>query len=216
VTLLHGVYGSHWAWAVKGGAHRTLQRLVSAGEIPPMALAMPSDGLWGDGSGYVPHETRNFEKWIVEEVPAAAVAAMHCVSPESALFIAGLSMGGFGALRLGAKYPERYRAISGHSSVTHFEQLKKYVEEDLGRIAPNREDHSVLETMLRNHAALPPIRFDCGTEDHLLEHNRELHRQLEANGVAHCYEEFPGGHDWAYWEKHLEETLRFFGGLISG
>src|SRR5690348_8488174 len=53
--LLHGVYGSHWAWAMKGFAHRTLQKMVSAKEIPVMALAMPSDGLLGDGSGYVPH-----------------------------------------------------------------------------------------------------------------------------------------------------------------
>src|SRR3954453_13050812 len=51
VVLLHGVYNSHWAWALKGGAHRTLQRMVRSEEIPPMALAMPSDGLWGDGSG---------------------------------------------------------------------------------------------------------------------------------------------------------------------
>src|SRR5689334_484475 len=48
VILLHGVYGSHWAWAMKGGAHRTTARLIESGEIPPMVVAMPSDGLWGD------------------------------------------------------------------------------------------------------------------------------------------------------------------------
>ena len=55
VVLLHGVYGSHWAWALKGAAHVTAAALMEAGEIPPMVLAMPSDGLWGDGSGYVKH-----------------------------------------------------------------------------------------------------------------------------------------------------------------
>src|SRR4051794_40813312 len=65
VVLLHGVYGSHWAWAMKGFAHRILQKLVTAKEIPVMALAMPSDGLLGDGSGYIPHTGRNFEQWIV-------------------------------------------------------------------------------------------------------------------------------------------------------
>src|SRR3546814_9304706 len=69
VILLHGVYGSHWAWALKGGAHLTAQRLIDEDTIPPLVLAMPSDGLWGDGSGYVPHRTRDFERWIVEEVP---------------------------------------------------------------------------------------------------------------------------------------------------
>src|SRR5437588_8164552 len=58
VILLHGVYGSHWAWALKGGAHRTAAALIQAREIPPMVLAMPSDGLWGDGSGYLPHPDR--------------------------------------------------------------------------------------------------------------------------------------------------------------
>jgi len=210
VILLHGVYGSHWAWAMKGFAHRTLQRLVCAKEIPPLALAMPSDGLWGDGSGYVPHATQNFEKWIVEEVPAAAISALPCVSEKSALFIAGLSMGGFGALRIGAKYPEKFRAISGHSSITHFEQMKLFVEEDLARYGAKPEDNSVLETMLRNKDALPSIRFDCGTEDPLLEHNRELHQQLTANKIPHHYEEFPGGHEWKYWETHLADTLKFF------
>jgi putative tributyrin esterase len=69
VILLHGVYGSHWAWCLKGQAHKTLQRMIDQKKIPPMALAMPSDGLWGDGSGYVPHRNQNFEKWIIDEVP---------------------------------------------------------------------------------------------------------------------------------------------------
>ena len=53
--LLHGVYGSHWAWTRSGGVHRTLTRLIDSGGITPIALVMPSDGLWGDGSGYVRH-----------------------------------------------------------------------------------------------------------------------------------------------------------------
>jgi len=51
VVLLHGVYGSHWAWANKAGAHVTAQRLIDAGEIGPCVLAMPSDGRVGEGSG---------------------------------------------------------------------------------------------------------------------------------------------------------------------
>lgn len=47
VTLLHGVYGSHWAWLFKGAAHQVLMRLIEHEGLPPMMLAMPSDGLWG-------------------------------------------------------------------------------------------------------------------------------------------------------------------------
>lgn len=215
ITLLHGVYGSHWAWAMKGFAHRTLQQLVTAGEVPPMALAMPSDGLWGDGSGYVPHARQNFETWIAEEVPEAARNALPCLSETSPQLIAGLSMGGFGALRLAAKYSQKYKAVSGHSSITHFEQMKRFVAEDLSVCGVKVEDHSVLETILGSRDSLPAIRFDCGTEDPLLEYNRELHNQLKANGITHLYEEFPGGHEWKYWETHFADTLRFFGKFLA-
>ena len=109
VILLHGVYGSHWAWSVKGKAHLTAQRLIPEGEIQPMILAMPSDGLYEDGSGYVPHHNANFEQWIVEEVSQVLQEQFPVVTTESPLFITGLSMGGYGALRLGAKYPQVFQ-----------------------------------------------------------------------------------------------------------
>jgi S-formylglutathione hydrolase FrmB len=210
VILLHGVYGSHWAWALKGGAHRTARRLIEEGRIPPLVLAMPSDGLWGDGSGYLKHSTQNFEGWIIEEVPAAVRQAVPAVTERSPWFISGLSMGGFGALRIGAKYPDRFRAVGGHSSMTHFEQHAQFVEEKLGSYHCPPQDQAVLETMLRNRDRLPPFRFDCGTEDQLLPLSRELSRQMKQAGIEHEYAEFPGAHEWPYWEAHLVEMLLFF------
>ncbi|RFC44348.1 MAG: S-formylglutathione hydrolase FrmB [Verrucomicrobia bacterium] len=214
VILLHGVYGSHWAWALKGGAHRTAARLCAAGAIPPMVLAMPSDGLWGDGSGYLAHRTQDFERWIRDEVPAAALLAAPSLGEHFPVCIAGLSMGGFGALRLAAKHPRYFLAASGHSSATHLEQLRDYVEEPLATFTALEEDRSVLDTFLRQKDAVPKIRFDCGTDDPLLEANRTLHLGLERAGIPHLYEEFPGGHDWRYWEKHLERTLLFFAAAL--
>jgi S-formylglutathione hydrolase FrmB len=213
VILLHGVYGSHWVWALKGGAHRTAAKLISAGAIPPMVLAMPSDGLWGDGSGYVRHQTQDFERWIVDEVPLVTKEAVTGITSNSPTFISGLSMGGFGALRLAAKYSDRFQGAGGHSSMTLFEHHTQFVVEPLAAYACPPEDRSVFETMLRNRSSLPPIRFDCGTEDPLLPANRELHSQLERAGIAHEYAEFPGGHQWPYWETHLSAMLQFFGNL---
>ena len=215
VILLHGVYGSHWAWALKGGAHRTAARLIAAGEIPPLVIAMPSDGLAGDGSGYVPHAEADYERWIVDEVPRAAAQAAPAVTADSPVFIAGLSMGGFGALRLMAKYPQRFRGASGHSSMTDFAQMRDFVEEDFERFAPPPGERCVLDLMLKNRAVLPPFRFDCGTEDRLLAANRALHEALRAASVPHDYAEFPGGHEWAYWERHLADTLRFFARVMT-
>ncbi|MEZ4830295.1 MAG: alpha/beta hydrolase-fold protein [Bacteroidia bacterium] len=212
VVLLHGVYGSHWGWAMKGGVHRTAQRMIDAGEIPPMVLAMPSDGLWGDGSAYLPKGKANYERWIAEEVPALMTGEFPQVSEKSPFYIAGLSMGGFGALRIGVKYHRRFRAASGHSSITELEQMKQFVEEPFEQhITSVPTDHSVLSTILKNRKNLIPVRFDCGTDDLLLEANRSLHAALEKENIPHQYKEYPGGHTWDYWAEHIAETLRFFG-----
>ena len=217
VVLLHGVYGSHWAWSLKGGAHRTAARLIQEGAMPPMVLAMPSDGLWGDGSGYVRHGGgADYERYVVEDVPACVAEVVPAVGEASPWFIAGLSMGGFGALRLGAKYARRFRGVSGHSSITHFEQMSRFVEEPLEAYGPlPAGEQSVLDAIERNRAELPPLRFDCGTDDPLIEDNRRLHGELDRLGIPHTYEEFPGGHEWPYWERHLADSLRFFAGVLG-
>ncbi|MBO0929826.1 alpha/beta hydrolase [Fibrella aquatilis] len=212
VLLLHGVYGSHWAWALKGGAHLTAARLIGERQISPVALAMPSDGLWGDGSGYLPHHQRQFDRWITDDVPPAVAEAVGSnvqFSPD--LFIAGLSMGGFGALRLAARYPHRFRAAYGLSSITHLDQLPLFVEEPRSDYAqPDPTNESVLALMLKNRDHLPPFRFDCGTDDVLIDHNRALHQQLTEAQIPHGYAEYPGGHEWPYWEEHLTDALLFF------
>jgi S-formylglutathione hydrolase FrmB len=216
VVLLHGVSGSHWAWPLRGGAHLTAGQLIDAGEIPPLALAMPSDGLWGDGSGYVPHADADYERWIVDETPVVAALADDRITTSSTLFVAGLSMGGFGALRLGAKHVPRFAGISAHSAVTSIARLGGAVDEPLERLAAFAgADGTALHWLDANRERLPPLRFDCGTSDELLPGNRALHAALDARGIAHVYEEFPGGHDWPYWKLHLSDTLRFFGEILS-
>jgi S-formylglutathione hydrolase FrmB len=216
VILLHGVNGSHWSWALRGGVHLTAARLMETGELPPLAIAMPSDGLWGDGSGYVPHADADYERWIVDEVPAAAALADERVTDRSPLFIAGLSMGGFGALRLGAKYAARFAGISAHSAVTTLARLRESISEPLDALpAFGAADSTALHWLEAHAPRLPPLRFDCGTGDGLLAGNRALHAALEARGIAHVYEEFPGGHDWPYWKLHVADSLRFFAGLIE-
>lgn len=209
VLLLHGVYGSHWAWAFKGGAHRTAQRLIDIGTLPPLVLAMPSDGLWGDGSGYVRHADHDAERWIVDEVPAAACAALAECDAHSPLAIAGLSMGGFAALRLAGRYPQRFRAAAGLSSITEASQLDALIEEPRHGWACAPADTCVLDALCQAGAALPALRLSCGTDDVLLPANQALHAALAAADIAHEYAEHPGGHDWGSWGSQLEDTLRF-------
>jgi len=215
VILLHGVYGSHWSWALSGKAHLTLQEMIDQTEISPMILAMPSDGLWGDGSGYLNHSGEDFETWITKDAPQA-VAQVTGNPLNAPHFIAGLSMGGFGAMRLGAIDPERFCGFSGHSSITRSGELEQFVEEPLGSYEANTEiKQSVFSGMIENRENLKPFRFDCGTEDSLLKGNRELHAQLKDAGIPHLYEEYPGGHDWSYWRESVKRTFLFFQSILS-
>lgn len=214
VILMHGVYCSHWAWAMKGGAHLTAAAMIENGDIPPMVLAMPSDGLWAQGSGYLPHEDANYEAWIVDDVVGCVTHEVPLLSDSSDVFVAGLSMGGYGALRLGAKYPKRFKGISAHSSVTRFEDIERLVTQ---RPLPFQFGHpdewDILHWMKMNRDSLPPVRFDCGLDDGLLEGNRKLRSSLDGLGIEHIYMEFPGAHKWPYWAEHLRHTLTFFGRL---
>lgn len=210
VILLHGVYGSHWIWNGMGQAHTTLQALIDQGEVAPMILTTPSDGLWGDGSGYLKHNRQDFERWIVEDVPEL-VHEVTGNAKDVSLFIGGLSMGGYGALRIGARHPGKFKAFSGHSSITVFEEMSQFVEEPLERY--NIEDPdavAVITAMRSNREHLAPFQFDCGIDDPLIEGNRTFHHQLKEAGIPHEYTEHPGGHEWSYWTKHVATTFRFF------
>ena len=215
VTLLHGVYGSHWSWAYQGGAHLTAAELMRQGSICPMVLVMPSDGLWGDGSGYVKHTHQDFERWIVQEVPEIAQQACASCSKDSSQFIAGLSMGGFAALRLAAKYPTTYQAAAAHSAVTEVSQLASLIEESISHWSHEASSTSVLGAIQSAQQTLPELRFDCGHSDVLISANRQLHQSLMALGIAHEYEEFEGSHNWDYWQKHLVDTLNFFSRILK-
>jgi len=217
VILLHGVYGSHWAWAMNGGVHKTADRLIQEGRMRPMVLVMPSDGLYGDGSGYLKHQYEDYEKWIAEDVVAVVREQIACVTDASNFFITGLSMGGYGALRLGAKYPAVFRSFSGLSSITEFSQMAMFLEvDDFNKISHQvltREN--VLDCLISNKDKLAHFYFDCGKEDILIEFNRKLHQDLVENNIPHTYAEHPGAHQWIYWQSHIEDSLLYFNGFTS-
>jgi putative tributyrin esterase len=216
LLLLHGVYGCQWNWWLNGDIDSTALKMLRDGTTVPMMIAMPSDGLWGDGSGYVPHAHADYEKWIVDDIPRCLRELYPRLHPERFL-LAGLSMGGYGALRLGMKYASRVQAISAHSSVTAVAQLPQFIPFPAQAFQyAGEEDTDLLYWAKVNHDQLPPIRFDCGTEDSLIDANRALHAGLTELCVPHVYEEFPGGHDWEYWTRHIRDTLVFCKRVLSG
>jgi len=215
VLLLHGVYGSHWAWFFKGAAHRTAADLISSGRIRPMLLVAPSDGLYQDGSGYLSHSDRDYETWITTDVLACVRDTFPYVDRDSSVFIVGLSMGGYGSLRIGAKHPDLFRGISAHSAITNIDEMESFVFEPFpaDQIHPGEMD--LLYWMERNRSILPPLHFDCGINDPLIEGNRHLHNELQQRGIPHQYCEVEGGHTWQYWRSQLVASLLFFEATLA-
>jgi S-formylglutathione hydrolase FrmB len=214
--LLHGVCGSHWSWADMGRAHLIAQEMIDAGEIKPLALIMPSDGLRGVGTGYLTYPGFDVEAWITEDVIDVVKQAHPVLAPFEKYFIGGLSMGGYGALRLGIKYPDKTLAISAHSSATSLIKLADWLPADLrgDDWDWNAPEFSLLHWAEVNRDRLPPIRFDCGRDDHHLASNRCFHRDLTTLGIDHTYQEFPGGHTWPYWSEHLVDAICFFNEIL--
>jgi S-formylglutathione hydrolase FrmB len=214
VLLLHGVYGSHWAWFFKAGAHRIAAELIKAGKIRPMILVAPSDGLYQDGSGYLNHSGHDYETWITRDVLHCLRKAFPFIDESAPVFLTGLSMGGYGALRLGAKYPREFAGISAHSSITRIDEMRQFVFEPFPVDEISSAEHDVLSWMEKNRSALPPLRFDCGIDDPLIAGNRIFHAELLRLAIPHEYAEFPGAHSWEYWSTHLRDSLLFFENIL--
>ncbi|WP_144207607.1 alpha/beta hydrolase [Shewanella donghaensis] len=211
IILLHGVYGSHWAWMQLGGAHKVYDQLKSEG-LSDFVLVMPSDGGLWDGSGYLPHvEQGNFEAWITDDVINAVRDNISNVNEQSHIYISGLSMGGYGALRLGAKYPRLFSGISAHSSVTSLDDLQQFIDGDINQYQTAFTHESDLSYWFAvNKHQIPPLRFDCGVDDSLFKSNQLLTKQFDDLKITYQFEAFDGGHEWAYWHKHVAKTFTFF------
>lgn len=212
VVLLHGVYGSHWVWSQLGGVHDVYETLRKAG-LPECILVMPSDGGHQEGSGYLPLENANYEKWVVEDVIDAVIQTQPQCSSRSRKYITGLSMGGYGAMRLGAKYPSVFSGISAHSSITKLDDFVHFVcEKTLEPMRNNSDEFNgdVFDTLCAQKEQLPPLRIDCGKDDVLFDANLTLVDKLEKTGVSFSFDSFPGEHAWEYWHEHVAKSLQFF------
>lgn len=168
-------------------------------------------GYGGEMALPILHTTKkDFARWIVEDVPLAIKENIPEASSKSKLCIGGLSMGGYGALWLGSQYPEKFSAISAHSAITRLEEMALFVEEPLNDYTKAAKTPDVIDVIKAKQTKMPPLRFDCGIADELIAGNRLLHQQLQDLNFSHTYEEFPGGHQWEYWQTHVRKTYQFF------
>ncbi len=203
---LHGRHDDHTAWLEKSRLWEHVERL-------PLIVVMPSadNGWWSNlrfgsddmtGTRFV---SFRYEDFLVQEL-WAHVQASYPARPDARWAIGGLSMGGFGAIRLGLKYPDRFCSIYAHSSVV---PTAAELDEWMPELTPATRTDMDCYRLADQHApeTLPRLSFDCGLDDSLLPHNRRFHAHLEARGLPHQYMEFPGAHTWPYWDLHVREAL---------
>lgn len=193
---LHGLSDDEESWIERSNLVRY------AGELP-LIVILPDGGTSGylnwKPSGRL-HKQR-YEDLLVRDIPNHV--RHHFQAKEGPWAIGGLSMGGYGALRLGMKYPDRFASIYAHSSAFHIDEMVETA------LIEDADDASVYRHAdgLAQREDRPVIAFDCGTEDRLLEHNRRFHEHLQALNIEHSYAEFDGGHEWDYWDLHVQDAL---------
>jgi len=208
--LLHGLSDDHSAWLRRSG----IERYVESHHV---AVVMPAC-LRGWYCNDERHGGWAYEDHIIQDVIGYIDATFRTIPDRTGRAVAGLSMGGYGALMLAMRHPDTFRAACSHSGALGFLHTRRQDFSDFDAyfdIFPP-EKYSVFE-LAKTHAASGratggrelAIRIDCGREDFLIDQNREFHAHLQALGVPHEYEEFPGAHTWDYWDQHVQETVTF-------
>lgn len=201
--LLHGLSDDHTIWL-----RRTRIEVYAAKY--PMVVVMPDGfrGFYTDNE-----EGPAYGQYMAEELPAFIERNFPVASRRTARCIGGLSMGGYGAFRQALARPDLYVSATSHSGalLAGSEKPKNPEFKRIFGARPHGSIHDLiaLARRARKSGPLPRLRLDCGTEDFLLDHNRAFHRELTAMKIPHEYQEFPGSHEWGYWNAHVQEALAF-------
>lgn len=191
---LHGGNEDHTAWLHQAALARRVRDL-------PLIVVLPAGAQSRWANGGAPFE--NYEDFLVHELSAHIRRTFHATTDGWA--IGGNSMGGFGAVRLGLKYPGQFVSICAHSGV--YPRAGALPEHwHWPGVADDLDCYALVERLDRD--TVPCLALDCGVDDHLLASNRQFHAFLEARQIPHTYREYPGGHNWDYWSVHLDDALR--------
>jgi S-formylglutathione hydrolase FrmB len=235
IYFLHGLNNDETSWTMEryGQIQNTMEQLMLSGKLPEFIMIHPR----GDSSFYCNYidGTRKYEDLIAEELISYMEKNYRAAKGRDNRAIAGTSMGGYGALKIAMKYPERYAAVAAQSPIlfpgtnplelsedakasrfySFFVNMLKPVFGD-----PVQQDlwdaNNPLLLAKKQKLSNLKIYFDYGTDDRYIpltrldEGNQALDSLLTRTGVSHVFKKHPGEpHGWALVAAHLDETLPF-------
>ena len=259
---LHGLTGDETNWLELGEIDQVMDSLIAAGGRE-MLIVLPD----GDDSWYTTWNSLGTYAQCRRNPPRSEPAESYCVPwphyddyiardlvahvdsnyrtfPDSAhRGIAGLSMGGYGAVTLALNYPDVFSAAASHSGVLaplfagprpfeappHYYRDMDSLRVGMARLWPSlrdvfgrdtigwmaRDPITIARKRVQAELPLPPLYIDMGTEDNLVDGNRAFVHELTALGVPVTYKEWPGRHSWPYWRAHVPESLAWLGAQLS-
>ncbi|MGC6767426.1 alpha/beta hydrolase [Enterococcus sp. LJL128] len=209
--LLHGMGGNHSVWERKSNIERYVADYG-------MAVVMPSTDLgWYADTTY----DMNYWTFLSEELPEICRELFPQLSRKrEKTFAAGLSMGGYGAMKLGLMQPEKFAAVASLSGPLHIAagvdsllsiRSKAYWEGVFGPLEKLKDsEHDLvylLNKKIQNKEELPKFFITCGEEDPLLPASQYVANMLKSDNYDHFFETSPGGHDWIFWDKWLQTVI---------
>ncbi len=211
IYLLHGLTGHFNNWTDK-------TKLAEYVAKYNYIIVTPEGGDgWYTDSTTVPAD--KYESYIIQELIPEIDKKFRTIADREHRFIAGLSMGGYGAVKFGLKYPEKFALVGSFSgalgivalsskSTTTFPSIKNVFGEDEN---PTRKNNDIFRFVRESNSeqikALPFIYIDCGTEDFLFHSNRDFADLLIEKKINHEFRQLPGGHTWTYWNAQVQEFL---------
>jgi S-formylglutathione hydrolase FrmB len=211
--LLHGLSDDHTTWMRRTSIERYATARNLAVVMPGVARSFYQDMASGP----------KYWTFIREELPALCRSWFPLSPAREDTFAAGLSMGGYGALRLGLECPERFAAVASLSGALDLRaRLGELGRSDLpidrtewsgifgdsfGSDPAPAELLPLADRLAVSAEPRPRLYLCCGTEDYLLHDSRAFHQHLERAGLEHTYEEGPGTHEWGYWDRQIQRVI---------
>jgi putative tributyrin esterase len=204
--LLHGLSDDHTIWS----RYTSIERYVA-----PLGLAVVMPAVGRSFYTDMEHGQEYFE-FISKELPAISRSFFQLSERREDNFVAGLSMGGYGALKTVLRCPEQFIAGASLSGSVDIEARRSSFPVDFANIFGNKsiknseDDLFYLAEAAAKGKRLKPYLYQCcGTEDHNYEANVRFRDHCEDLSLNVTFEDGPGSHDWQYWDTQISQVLNW-------